>query len=117
MCVSPDLATADNTINNNMKDKDIEIQVLKLFPLTKKKKKNYKRVNIKPSVVSPFCCTLLNTSDHHQPLSCGRMGYSTVTDLAKFLGQSTSYPLSTARWKESSCRGMTLRMPCRQSTQ
>lgn len=42
--------------------------------------------------------------------------YSTVTDLARFLGQSTSNPRSTARWKDSSCRGMTLRIPCRQST-
>lgn len=28
----------------------------------------------------------------------------------------TSYPRSTARWKESSCRGITLRTPCKQST-
>lgn len=32
-------------------------------------------------------------------------------------GTLTSYPRRTARWKDSSCRGMTLRMPCRQSTQ
>lgn len=28
----------------------------------------------------------------------------------------TSYPLSTARWKDMSCMGMTQRIPCRQST-
>lgn len=29
----------------------------------------------------------------------------------------TSQPLSTARWKASNCKGMTLRMPCKQSTE
>lgn len=29
----------------------------------------------------------------------------------------TSQPLSTARWKARSCRGITLRMPCKQSTE
>ena len=28
----------------------------------------------------------------------------------------TSYPLSTAMWKERSCIGMTVRIPCKQST-
>lgn len=29
----------------------------------------------------------------------------------------TSQPLSTARWKASNCKGITLSMPCRQSTE
>jgi hypothetical protein len=37
--------------------------------------------------------------------------YSVVTDLAKFLGQSTLWPLRTAMWYDNSCIGMILRMP------
>lgn len=29
----------------------------------------------------------------------------------------TSQPLNTARWKASNCKGITLRMPCKQSTE
>ncbi|WP_332856885.1 helix-turn-helix transcriptional regulator [Pseudomonas aeruginosa] len=32
--------------------------------------------------------------------------YSTVTDLARLRGWSTSVPLSTATWYESNCNGM-----------
>ena len=42
--------------------------------------------------------------------------YSTVTDLARFLGWSTLHPLSTAMWQLSNCMGMTVRTDCRAST-
>ena len=42
--------------------------------------------------------------------------YSVVTLLAKFLGQSTSRPLSVARWNDKSWSGITARMFIRQST-
>ena len=42
--------------------------------------------------------------------------YSTVTDLAKLRGQSTLQPLSTAKWYDRSCIGITVRMPWRTST-
>lgn len=44
------------------------------------------------------------------------MFYSTVTLLARLRGQSTLQPRLTAMWKDRSCIGMTVRIPCRQST-
>ena len=37
--------------------------------------------------------------------------YSTVTLLAKFRGQSTLQPRSTAMWKLSNCIGITVKIP------
>lgn len=42
--------------------------------------------------------------------------YSTVTDFARFLGQSMLQPRKTAMWKDKSCMGMTVKTPWRQST-
>ena len=42
--------------------------------------------------------------------------YSTVTDLAKFLGWSTWQPLITAMWYEISCKGIVVRIGLKRSS-
>lgn len=44
------------------------------------------------------------------------MFYSTVTDLAKFLGQSTLQPRITAMWYDNNCIGITVSKPLKQIT-
>ena len=41
---------------------------------------------------------------------CGKGTYSTVTDFAKFLGWSTSVPLSLATWYASNCAGIAIKI-------
>jgi len=41
------------------------------------------------------------------------MAHSTVTDLARFRGQSTLQPRRTAMWYDRSCIGITVKIPYR----
>ena len=53
---------------------------------------------------------------HHRMTAqgCLTTPAQTVTDLAKLRGQSTLCPRRTAKWYDSSCKGMMLTMVCRQ---
>ena len=67
--------------------------------------------------LSMLCSWIRNSnSDSSYFWSCYESHYSTVTDLARFLGQSTLQSLSTAKWYESSCIGITVKMDCKAST-
>ena len=53
-----------------------------------------------------FTKDLSKYQDKSHIIMWGKWIYSTVTDLAKFLGWSTLQPLITAMWYESNCNGI-----------